>query len=237
MKVLIHTLVWKRPEVTEITYKGFDRIQEKLDDAGIDSDVLITSSEPDHTAKAILRGYHVLEESNFPVATKFNTAMFHTLEYEWDYLMLMDSNNLLSNQYIEDWIQTAKDGKEFFGLSEFIALQADKKHISKFRTRKSYLHSNVGRGARRDVWEKTAEGGGFVNHPKNNSNLDGMCTRVVSGAALDGDSRRRTTLARGKYDACIDIKSDEDMHEHSRDMQVADIPYLIKLFPELKNWL
>lgn len=230
MKVLIHTLVWERPEVTELTYKGFDRIQKRLSEAGIDSEVMITSSEPDHTARGILRDYHVLEESNFPVATKYNNAMLHTLEYEWDYLLEMGSNNLLSDQYIQAWIEAAKEGKEFFGLRNFISLHQNHETCTYFYTRKPWKISNLGRGARRDVWERVAEGGKFVHRLEVNNNLDAMSTRMVGKSRVE-------VISYKDFDAALDIKTGEDMHTHMDHAEPADIKYLISIFPELGDWV
>jgi len=230
MKVLIHTLVWKRPEVTELAFKGFDRIQKRLDEAGIESEVLITSSEPDHTARGILRNYHVLEEPNFPVATKYNNAMLHTLDYEWDYLLEMGSNNLLSDQYLEAWIEAAKEGKEFFGLRNFISLHQNHETCTYYYTRRPWKISNLGRGARRDLWETIGETGKFVHRLQENSGLDAMSNRMVGRNKIE-------VISYKEFDAALDIKTGEDMHNHTHKTQPADLEYLISIFPELEDWV
>lgn len=230
MKVLIHTLVWKRPEVTELTYRGFDRIQQRLKEAGIESEVLITSSEPDHTARALLRGYNVFEEPNFPVATKYNNAMLNTLQYEWDYLFEMDSNNLLSDRYIQAWIDAAREGKEYFGLRNFIALHQGNETCTHYYTRAARKISKVGRGSRRDLWEEIGKTGRFVHNLERNSNLDGMTNKTVGRDRVEAISYR-------EFEAALDIKTGEDIHVHTHRAQPADLDHLVSVFPELKYWL
>ena len=102
MKVLIFITVWKRPEVTDLTYSGLDRVQSILKEEGIESKVLVVSSEEYHTKRARERGYDVIEVENFPVGTKQNTGMLHALKlnWDWDCMMRMNSNNLLSSMYV-----------------------------------------------------------------------------------------------------------------------------------------
>lgn len=238
MKVLIHTLVWKRPEATEITYKGFDRIQERLKEAGIDSEVLVTSSEPEHTAKATDRGYNVFEYKNLPVAEKYDAAMHETLNYEWDFLMSMDSNNLLSDDYIKRWVEKSnQEENRFFGSSSFIALDSKNEYMFRYKTRRVNILSNVGKGIRRDVWEHMRKVGSFVTDKSRNSNLDGMSNRMVKKFVLGRKGYRHSICK--ECDGVLDFKSDVDMHDHvSRNAkEKADIPYLIKLFPELQHWV
>lgn len=230
MKVLIHTLVWKRPEVTKLAYRGFDRIQRILKDHGISSEVLITSSEQEHNKIAKDKGYHVFETENFPIATKYNNAMIHTLDHKWDYLMEMGSNNLLSDRYVEEWIKAAKFGEEIFGLRNFIALHSNHETVTRFYTSKPYKISNLGRGVRRDLWEKLGQTGKFVHRLDANKDLDGMSNRMAGRSKIQAISYK-------EFDAALDVKTDVDMHHHSNNSEKADIEYLISIFPELKYWL
>ena len=241
MKVLIHTLVWKRPEATELTYKGFDRIQERLKESGIDSEVLITSSEPDHTAKAIIRGYNVFEYKNLPVAEKYDAAMHETLNYEWDFLMEMGSNNLLSDDYIKRWVGKCNHNENrFFGSNRFLCLSADRKHTAQFVTPSTNKLTNLGRGVRRDVWERLQDVGLFVPNKERNDGLDTMSNYMAKKFVLGRRGYRHNICK--DYDGLLDFKSGEDMHDDSKHVpekrrEKADIPYLIKIFPELHDWM
>lgn len=228
MKVLIFTTVWKRPEVTELTYMGFDRIQSILKESyDIDSEVLIVSSEPDHTARAIVRDYHVFETDNFPVATKYNNGLKEAMRYEWDYLFEMNSNNLLSDLYIHMWVAAAKAGLKVFGSRNFYALMENKKDYKEFITQHMSKISSVGRGMQREFMESIE--GDFVTDLERNSNLDGMSNQVFGRNNIQ-------PIAYKCFPAVLDIKTGEDMHHHSANLKPIK-KGLISRFPELKHWM
>jgi hypothetical protein len=229
MKVLIFTTVWKRPEVTELTYKGFDRIQATLKDSyDIDTQVLIVSSEPEHTKIAKERGYNVFETENFPVATKYNNGLKASLDYEWDYILEMNSNNLLSDLYIHTWVAGAKAGLQVFGSRNFFALMPNKIDYKQYLTSQPNRISSVGRGIKRSVLEGVE--GDFVTDLSKDSNLDGMSNKVFGRNIIQ-------PIAFKCFPAVLDIKTGEDMHHHSNMLKQARIPYLISIFPELKYWV
>ena len=135
MKVLIFTTVWKRPEITELVYKGFDRMQSILKEEGVDSEVLVVSSEDDQTKMAKDRGYHVCETENSPLGRKYNNGMKKALELEWDYMLEMNSNNLLSSLYVRIWLAAARENTPMFGSQHFYVMLNDRIRFKEFKRR------------------------------------------------------------------------------------------------------
>ena len=228
MKALIWMMVWKRPEVTELTYKGISRIRQELEKYGIDSEVLIISSEPSHTENAKSKGFHVFETENKPLGTKYHNGMKHALEYEWDYIFTMDSNNLVSDEYVKAWAQQAHIGTKMFGCRSFLALTKNKRWFSKFTTRKRLVWSGVGRGIKRELVENAR----IVCSLDINSNVDGDSLNKLCPPA------DRITIMQFDF-PILDIKTGEDMHKHSTDLlKLERYKYdIYRKFPEILDWL
>jgi len=231
MKVLIWMAVWKRPEVTKLTYRGIDRIRSVMkNEFDIDTEVLVVSSEDDHTELAKSLGHHVFEYKNFPIGEKYDEGLRAALDYDWDYMFQMDSNNLVSNDFIRRWVYEANNETLFFGARKFMALLPGKKYYTDFVTRNRTAFSGVGRGIARVVFERAEEG---------------FCPRDIN-SDLDGKSSRLLTLEKERYPildldvGIIDIKTGEDMHKHGGGEMhklsafKRDIMYK---FPELEYWL
>lgn len=231
-KVLIVTTVWKRPEVTELTYKGFDRIQSILKEEGIDSEVLVISSEPDHTARAILRGYSVFETTNEPLGNKFNEGLKHALTLKWDYLFEMNSNNLVSDLYVRIWCAAARQGIPMFGSGHFYVLMPDRNRFSRFRVKNQGL-SGVGRGVERGVYEKVLEEVGYICDPEKTSDID--CDTRQRAEKVTG--RKVVQICGGEYPGVLDIKSGEDMHHHATSVEKPRMQFFLDNWPELEDYL
>ena len=77
-----------------------------------------------------------------------------------------------------------------------------------------------------------------VCREKSVSKLDRFKDRITIIPGMTND-RAVIEQAVKECDGVLDFKSDVDMHDHvSRNAkEKADIPYLIKLFPELQHWV
>ena len=232
MRVLITTTVWERPEVTELTYEGFDRIQNVLYDENIKSDVLVVSSEPDHTARGILRGYNVFETPNKPLGTKYNEGMKYALTLEWDYLFEMNSNNLVTDLYIRMWCAAARCNLPLFGTRHFYSLLADKKHFTRYTVRNGGL-SGVGRGIRRDILESCIEETGRVLDVSKESEIDTSSRKYME----DITSIKAQAICLGEYPSVLDIKSNTDMHRHNHNKSRARLGFFVDNWPEMGSYL
>lgn len=234
MKVLIYITVWKRPEVTDLTYLGLDRVQNILKEEGIDSDVLVISSEDYHTEKAKNRGYKVIEVENFPVGNKMNLGMQEALKYEWDYLMEMGSNNLLSNMYIRAFAAACKEGFKCFGSGKFYAMQEDKSKVLVFHIRGRGTFGGVGRGFKREILENITDNKYWKEDI--NSDMDASIWKNVVRPEIEKSKLTVRRLVNNSYPSVLDIKTGEDVNKHTGEIN-ADIDFLLYWFPELKHWI
>lgn len=234
MKVLIYITVWKRPEITDLTYLGLDRVQHILREEGIESDVLVISSEDYHTEKAKNRGYKVIEVENFPVGNKMNLGMQEALKYEWDYLMEMGSNNLLSNMYIRAFAAACKEGFKCFGSGKFYAIQENKSKVHIFHIKGRGTFGGVGRGFKREILESVTDNKYWKEDI--NSNMDASIWKNVVHPEIEKSKLTVRRLVNNSYPSVLDIKTGEDVNKHIGEIN-ADIEFLLYWFPELKTWI
>ena len=95
-KILILIPVWKRPEITKICFNGLDRLREhrSLDVLAVISEVEYIDLCNDHKVD------HTFFE-NQPLGRKKNHGLKVALESDWDYLIEINSDDLISNKLID----------------------------------------------------------------------------------------------------------------------------------------
>lgn len=232
MKVLIYCKVWKRLKITQVCYLGILRIQKLLHQFNIESDVLIVCSESDHEALASKFGFRTLHTDNSPLGMKQNLGLVESLNYEWDYMLHMDSNNLLTDAYVDRWVVQAMMGTPQFGSNVFHILRNT--DVTRFNCKPNTL-SGVGRGLSRQVLEDTYQKLGKLCDTGIKKGLDSSTRRLIEKA-----TGIKCTLLYDKDELVIlDIKSGEDLNKHTiaRGAKKSDITVsdLKKHFPELKH--
>ena len=102
--------VWKRPEITEICFSGLDRIRQYRDNI----EVLCIISEDEYKKKCKA---HYIEWTFFEnrLGAKKNHGLKKALEKDWDYLIELNSDDIIKNELLD--IYDSYFGKwEFFGL-------------------------------------------------------------------------------------------------------------------------
>jgi len=227
-KVLIFIPVWGRFPETKLTYEGVHRIQTILKEENIDSQVLIVSSEKEHTDLALREEFLVTECENFPISDKHNCGLDYAMSLQWDYLLQMGSNNLLSNIYIRFVAAAIKENYKMFGSRMFYNILPCKTKMTHFKTKAPYKLSGVGRGIRRDIIEHRLQVG-----PVWDNNLN---------KGLDKSSRENLTnpedvvaITTTSPPSIVDIRTNEDINDMSSNPRPLDKELFVKWFPELKN--
>lgn len=232
MKVLIYCKVWKRLRITQVCYLGILRIQKLLHQFNINSDVLIVCSENEHEALATKFGFWTLHTDNDPVGMKQNLGLIESLNYDWDYMFEMGSNNLVTDAYVDKWVIQAMMGTHQFGSNVFHTIRNGQ--INRFNCKPDTL-SGVGRGLSKQVLKDTYEKLGKLCDTGIRKGLDASTRRLIEKA-----TGVKCTLLYDKDELVIlDIKSDEDLNKHTvaRGAKKSDVTIsdLKKYFPEIKH--
>lgn len=100
MKVVITTLVWKRPEIFEIWATAVCRMINEF--PSVEFDVLVAGSEGE-TSKQMVEfyGFDYLETPNSPLGLKANLRLQACKKYNADYILFLGSDDLMSNEAFE----------------------------------------------------------------------------------------------------------------------------------------
>lgn len=106
---VIVTGMWKRHDV----FKIFKRHYQAL---GID--VIVAGSEGSVSRK-LCEGFTYLETPNQPLAEKMNATTIKALEMGYSHVICVGSDDLLTKELIERYIQLAEKGYDFIGVTDF----------------------------------------------------------------------------------------------------------------------
>jgi hypothetical protein len=117
-RLLVFIPVWKRPEITEICFLGLSRLREYkkkifkiIPFAVISEDSMIPLCE-----KYDIK-YTKFE--NQPLGAKKNHGLNQALKLEWDYLMELNSDDLILNELLDIYKPFLDKGEHYLGLKNF----------------------------------------------------------------------------------------------------------------------
>src|SRR5690554_1613598 len=158
---MIHILTafWKRPEITKLFIKGVKRL-------GYDCTAAI--SEESYIPICEANNINWIMAPNNPLGAKWNAGLNKALTYDWEYLLILGSDDLISNDLIDKYL--SHDNWDMIGVKD---LYIYKDGIVKYFVSKRVKTIGAGRLIRRsaikgDLWEDWR-----------NKGLDGSCTRKM----------------------------------------------------------
>jgi len=107
MKIGVLSCIYGRPKVTEVFCKGLVRLKENF---GVFP--LIVGSEGEASLRfAREYGLLYLRFNNRPLGAKFNAGMRAIMSYNLDYVMVLGSDDLISDDYMECFVKIMKTQK------------------------------------------------------------------------------------------------------------------------------
>lgn len=118
MKTLILVAFWKRIEISVLFWYGIQRLKENFD-------IQIASivSDEENKSLAKIHSDFIIEHENKPMGRKLNNAMTEILINDFDFLMQMGSDNLISDKGMETNMKYMNEYK-FFGHTNLIIVDS-----------------------------------------------------------------------------------------------------------------
>ena len=178
MKILIFVPCWQRPEI-------FEEMASRLKfPAWVDPVKMAIVSPEDPYADKLHRiasreGFFVHYENNFPVGRKMNDSLKYALfiNKQWQYLMGINSDDLLDIDYWEQVKPYLEKGYPMVGMDSIIAYDMANKRGMKLTLNEDTssggcLFWGGGRFISRDAIERTISKLGYVYQDDLNSGLD-----------------------------------------------------------------
>lgn len=114
-KILIFLAVWKRPEITELCFRGIERLRMHPD---FEIDTLAVISEPEMVDLCRKYKINFTIHANEPLGKKKNAGLHCAREHEFEYLMEIGSDDLILNELLDSYKEFISQGVDFFGIRD-----------------------------------------------------------------------------------------------------------------------
>ncbi len=147
MKIRVVIPLWKRPEVTRFCFDGMLRL---IAESKHEIDVTCVLSEAEFTFMCDEYGFEWVFEENIPVGNKINTGIRATLRHEYDYLMMMNSDDVVKTELIDKYYDPFFESlNPYFGVDKVTYVNFGTKEAREFKYDYSVL--GIAKMVRRDI--------------------------------------------------------------------------------------
>ena len=142
---------WKRPEITAICFRGIQRLKNI---GSVDIDALAVISETEY--EAICKSYNIAQTffKNTPLGEKKNHGLQVALKKKWDYLMELNSDDLIKDELIEVYLPYLQKGIDYLGIENFCFLDSETGQLRQYASKTVY---GIGRVYSREAIVKAAK--------------------------------------------------------------------------------
>lgn len=131
-KLLIYLAVWKRPHITEICFRGIQRIKEHPD---YDIEALAVISEDSMIPLCEKYGIHWVMYKNNPLGEKKNAGLLKAKEFQFDYLLEIGSDDLVTNELLTHYKNYTH---LFFGVKDVCYIDSDSGACRRLQSKSTY---------------------------------------------------------------------------------------------------
>lgn len=121
INLLIYLAVWRRPEITELCFMGIDRLRKH---PAYNIQALAVISEPEMIPLCTKYNVKWIMTDNFPLGRKKNKGLIETSNFEFDYLMEIGSDDLITNELLDSYIPYFHK-YDFFGISDAAYIESE----------------------------------------------------------------------------------------------------------------
>lgn len=121
INLLIYLAVWRRPEITELCFMGIERMRKH---SLYNIQVLAVISEPEMIPLCNKYNVKWIVADNYPLGKKKNKGLKEASNYDFDYLMEIGSDDLITNDLLDCYIPYFKKF-DFFGISDAVYIESE----------------------------------------------------------------------------------------------------------------
>lgn len=149
MRIRILIPLWKRPEVTRFCFENVKRLQAESEH---EIEVSCVLSEPEFIEMCTEFGFNWTFALNLPLGDKINTGIKSTLKYKYDYLMVMNSDDVIEAELIDRYYKPFFERLDpYFGVDKVTYVNWHTKEAVEFQYDFSVL--GIGKCIRKDIVE------------------------------------------------------------------------------------
>ncbi len=127
-KIVIYTCIWKRPELTRVVLSYYSMLKRELE-GKIQLELLAVGSEGKQSRQLCEScGFDYVEYQNQPLSDKWEYGINRCRDYNPDAVIIVGSDDLISQSLIEFYDRKLKEGLVFCGITDayFLDLQTEK---------------------------------------------------------------------------------------------------------------
>lgn len=199
MKIRVLIPLWKRPEVTRFCFDGMVRL---IAESKHEIEVSCVLSEESFIPLCDEYGFDWEYAENFPVGNKINTGIQSTLKHEYDYLMMMNSDDIVKAELIDKYYDPFFESlNPYFGIDKVTYVNFETNEAREFNYEFSVL--GIGKMVHRSVVEKWQ---GHLYPANLNKGLDDhMMDRMISAKIFP-------TMVKYEGQLAMDFKSEVNIH-------------------------
>lgn len=125
MKILVYITAHERRTITEFCYRSLMRFinDAKSEFREVEFQVLVCCTEKEDVDLAAKYGFWIYTTENFPLGRKHNKGLEFGIQYiEFDYLLQINSDNILSTDFFRSAYPYLKQGEAFLRFKDLIFL-------------------------------------------------------------------------------------------------------------------
>lgn len=216
-RLLIYTALWKRPHISEICFAGLNRLRKHPD---YDIKVLAVISEEEMIPLCEKYDVQWVMHENQPLGKKKNFGLKAAKEIDFDFLMEIGSDDLITNELLTSYKEYLK--YDFFGIRDAAYINSVDGECRRLISKSTY---GAGRMIKRSVlervgWELWADNKekGLDNNSVHRLAAEGIFYRQVPAMPAPG---------------VIDIKSDVNIWGFN---YFLGVPYdITKIYEQLSE--
>lgn len=123
IKILIHTLVWKRHELFEVFKLQVKRLQELAD-----VQVIVTGSEG-KASWDLCKDYNYLDVANVPIGFKAQLGIRYAKYLDFDYMLFLGSDDFISDKTFLQYLEWAEEGIEEIAPMDLYLYEAETRSL------------------------------------------------------------------------------------------------------------
>ena len=128
-KIVILTCVWKRPELTKFVLDYYRGLKNKLSNI-LHIDLLAVGSEGQKSKKICEEsGFDYVEQANLPLSDKWETGINECEKYNSDAVVIVGSDDLLSEKTLFFLCNKIMEGRLIVGLKDMYLYDSPKKKL------------------------------------------------------------------------------------------------------------
>lgn len=180
MKVLVFTPIWKRPEITEVYCLGLSRLRKRFD---IDVFWVLSPEDPSLSRHKYLADLYDIKYClhRNKLGEKKNAGLKEAFKLEWDYLMELNSDDIMKTELMYEYLDLMHQRVPFIGLGNFAFYNAKNGKAKHYDDKTVF---GIGRLYRRDsiegltLWNDNADTG-MDNHSERVLKDNGIYPYIV----------------------------------------------------------